>query len=235
MYKILQRVADNRTDDSLATRLRRRRFALFCHLISSLDRPFSILDVGGTLLFWEKMRFAEERGVRIVLLNVGEAEFGHPKEAEFGHPNFTCVVGDARDMGEFGDQEFEVVFSNSVIEHVGGYDEQRRMAEEVRRVGKRYFLQTPNRFFPIEPHFLFPLFQFLPRSFRVFLVRCLDLGWFKSAHDEQEAAKIVDAIRLLTEREVRALFPEGTVYKEKILGLTKSFVVYSGWGVEMDV
>jgi hypothetical protein len=218
--KILKRVADNRIDDSLATRLRWRRFTLFRHLISSLDRPFSILDVGGTPLFWEKMCFAEERGVRIVLLNIGELEFAHP--------NFTCVVGDGRDMGEFGDQEFDVVFSNSVIEHVGGYDEQRRMAEEVKRVGKRYFLQTPNRFFPIEPHFLFPLFQFLPRFFR-------DLGWFKGTPDEQEAAKIVDSIRLLTEREVRALFPEGTVYKEKVLGLTKSFVVYSGWGVEMDV
>ena len=225
--KILKRVADNRTDDSLATRLRRRRFALFRHLISSLDRPFSILDVGGRPLFWEKMRFAEERGVKIVLLNI--------EEPEFAHPNFTCVVGDARDMREFGDKEFDVVFSNSVLEHVGGYDEQRQMAEEVRRVGKRYFLQTPNRFFPMEPHFRFPLFQFLPRSFRVFLVRHFDLGWFKRTPDEQEAAKIVDSIRLLTEREVRALFPEGTVYKEKVLGLTKSFVVYSGWGVEMNV
>src|SRR5919202_5424479 len=152
--KILKRIADNRTDDSLATRLRRRRFTLFRHLISSLDRPFSILDVGGRPLFWEKMRFAEERGVRIVLLNI--------EEPEFARPTFTCVVGDARDMGEFGDKEFDVVFTKSVLEHVGGYDEQHRMAEEVRRVGKRYFLQTPNRFFPIEPHFLFPFSSSFP-------------------------------------------------------------------------
>jgi 2-polyprenyl-3-methyl-5-hydroxy-6-metoxy-1,4-benzoquinol methylase len=73
-------------------------------------------------------------------------------------------------MPQFQNDEFDIVFSNSVIEHVGSYEEQNLMASEVRRVGKRYFIQTPNLFFPIEPHFLFPFFQFLPLDYRVTLI-----------------------------------------------------------------
>ena len=71
-------------------------------------------------------------------------------------------VGDAVDMPGISDGAFDVVFSNSVIEHVETYENQRRMAAEIRRVGRRYFVQTPNRHFPLEPHFLVPGFQLLP-------------------------------------------------------------------------
>ena len=131
-------------------------------------------------------------------------------------------------MKQFRDDEFDVAFSNSVIEHVGEFDQQRQMAAEVMRVGKKYFLQTPNRFFPVEPHFLFPLFQFLPLAARVFLVRRFDLGFYAQGGvpNEQEAIEIVSSIRLLTQRELEQLFPGGTIYKEKVFGLTKSFIVY---------
>jgi len=74
-------------------------------------------------------------------------------------PNTTSIAGDARKI-EAEDSRVDVVFSNSVIEHVGANQDQMQMAQEVRRVGKRYFIQTPNKYFPLEPHFLFPLFQF---------------------------------------------------------------------------
>ena len=92
------------------------------------------------------MGFNNEQDVKIVLLNIGE-------EPELEYSALTFVSDDARDMSEFRDKEFDVIFSNSVIEHVGSYDAQRRMAQEVMRVGERYFVQTPNRFFPIEPTF----------------------------------------------------------------------------------
>jgi hypothetical protein len=186
-----------------------------------VPRPIKILDVGGTLLFWERMGFTQASGIQVVMLNVTK------NATEQDH--FISVVGDARDMSAFADNEFDVVFSNSVIEHVGTYADQRRMAEEVKRVGKRYFLQTPNRYFPIEPHFLFPLFQFLPLSVRVFLVRHFNVGWYKKIPDKNEATREVAAIRLLTQRELVALFPGAEIYKELFLGLTKSLIVYDGW------
>lgn len=219
MMNTLRKLADNRQSGSLATKWRMERFALFQSFISSLNKPINILDAGGTELFWKRMGFPQASDARIVLLNT--------EKVNVENRNFVSVVDDARDMSKFGDKEFDVVFSNSTIEHVGGYDEQCQMAEEMRRVGKRYFLQTPNRFFPIEPHFLFPFFQFLPLRVRVFLVRRFDLGFYGHGDiSEQEAMGVVGSIRLLTERELRNMFPGGTIYKEKLFGLTKSLIVY---------
>ena len=127
------------------------------------------------------------------------------------------------------DASFDVVFSNSVIEHVGTYQDQIQMAKEVRRVGKRYFVQTPNKYFPLEPHFLFPLFQFLPINIRVLLLQNFKLGWFSKTPDKVKAREIVESIRLLDKREFISLFPNAELYEEKIFGMTKSFVVYGGW------
>ncbi len=103
------------------------------------------------------------------------------------------------------------------------------MAEEVRRVVLSYFVQTPNRFFPMEPHFYFPLFQFFPVSARVSLVRHLNLGRRGKIRDRQEALARVTHIRLLTAGEMRSLFPGGTLFRERFMGVTKSLVVYAGF------
>jgi hypothetical protein len=162
-----------------------------------------------------------EENAHIVLLNLSELRINHN--------NFTSVAGDARDMRVFKDKEFDVAFSNSVIEHVGNLEQQEQMAEEVQRICKRYFIQTPNRYFPIEPHFLFPFFQFLPLSWKVFLIRHFDLGWTPKIADREKAEELFLPIRLLTKKELKRLFPGGKIFKEKFLGLTKSFVVYGGW------
>ena len=200
---------------SIAIGLRRKRFAFFKSLIASLPRPLHILDVGGIQAFWELMDFMRD-DIRITILNT------EPGEATF--PNVTNIVGDARNMREFKDQEFEVVFSNAVIEHVGNFEQQRKMAEEVRRVGKRYIVQTPNRYFPIEPHVLIPFFQFFPLNLKVFTAtHSPNWGW-KAAHIEE-----LGTIRLMSEKELRSVFRGARVYKEKFLGLTKSFILYKGW------
>ncbi|MBC8844888.1 class I SAM-dependent methyltransferase, partial [Escherichia coli] len=73
----------------------------------------------------------------------------------------------ATDLSEIDDQQFDIVFSNSVIEHLYTWENQEKMAKEVLRVGKYHFIQTPNYWFPIEPHWVFPFFQFLPKSIRI--------------------------------------------------------------------
>ena len=220
MPSLLKRLADNRSADSMATELRRKRFALFQSLLERVHGEISILDVGGTAEFWRMMEFADDR-VRVTLLNQSPAVVDRPP--------FRSVAGDARDMGAFTDRQFDIVFSNSVIEHVGTFADQHRMASEVRRVGRRYFVQTPNKYFPIEPHFLVPGFQFLPLSIRASLLARRDLGWYARARNYEHALQEVSAVRLLSEREFRELFPEGRLYKERFFGWTKSFVAYHGW------
>lgn len=219
--KRLFRPADNRYPDSLANRFRRRRFRLFRALLRPLPDPVRILDVGGTEGFWEQMGAAEDPSLEIVLLNIAE------EAPDAG--NVEAIDGDARDLSRFDDDGFDVVFSNSVIEHLGTRADQERMAREVRRVGRRYFVQTPNRYFPVEPHFLFPGFQFLPVATRIALVRRFALGYHDALPDPEDARRAVEEIRLLGSRELRRLFPDAELYRERVLGLTKSLIAYGGW------
>jgi len=132
-------------------------------------------------------------------------------------------------MPGIADKAYDIVFSNSVIEHVGGLRDQRRMAGECLRVGKAHFIQTPNRHFPVEPHFLLPFFQCLPQSIRAICHASSDLGWWKKAAGYYPALEEVESIRLLTKAEMRYLFPASALFEEKALGLTKSFIA---WGIK---
>lgn len=218
---LLRRAADGRDENSLATRLRRNRFALFRDLLSTVPRPLTILDVGGEQVYWERMGLADSPDIRFVILNVSEERVTLP--------NFTAVAGDACDMREYVDGRFDVVFSNSVIEHVGDAARQERMAREIRRVGKAFFVQTPYRYFPIEPHFVFPFFQFLSPELKAFLIRHLNITYTRKRWTPAEAATIANEISLLTERQLRGMFPGADLHREKVLGLTKSLTVYGGF------
>ena len=218
---LIKSLADNSSGTSLATRMRRARFALFLSLLRKIDGPVSILDIGGTQEFWNLMTEGENIDARITLLNIDHQQVTSAM--------FTSAVGDARRMPEFADKSFDVVFSNSVIEHVGSYEDQKMMAAEVMRVGRRYFVQTPNKRFPLEPHFLFPYFQYLPMSVRAQLVHRFDIGWYKRMPSLEKAREEVQSIQLLTRKKFEALFPGAVIYLEKMAGLTKSFVAYAGW------
>jgi hypothetical protein len=214
--------ADNTNPRSVASRLRRKRYRIFQRLIEDLPRPVTVLDVGGTPTYWSMVPAEAKEGLQITLLNVEQM----PPPGD----GLRSVAGDARDLSQFGDRSFDVVFSNSVIEHVGNHGDQRSMAREVRRVGRRYHVQTPNRYFPIEPHFQFPMFQFLPTSVRAQLASRYALGWYSRLDNIEEAYDLVSSIRLLSRRELRGLFPEASIVTERFAGLAKSFVAVSRGG-----
>lgn len=216
------RLADNTHERSVATRLRRKRFAILLGMLEEFPGPVRILDVGGRLAYWKMMMADVDLGkpIHVTLLN----RDAKPVE----DPGFASVVGDARSMPEFADGAFDIVFSNSTIEHVGSLDDQRRMADEVRRIGRAYYVQTPNRHFPIEPHFLFPLFQFLPLRVRAWLVQHFALGWYERIRDQEAAWREVSSIQLLDRRSFQGLFPDAVVHDERYAGLVKSFVAVRG-------
>lgn len=147
------RVADNTTPTSWASRFRQRRMALLRQLAG--DQPLTILDVGGSQEFWACHQAPSTW--RIITLNLSGT---------------STVHGDATAL-PFQDHSVDVVFSNSVIEHVL---DAAAMAREVRRVGRRVFIQTPNRYFPLEAHALLPLFQFWPRWLQIWALRHRALG-----------------------------------------------------------
>ncbi len=234
-----KRWLDSYSTDSLAWRLRTRRFEVFKQWLNQFPRPLKILDVGGTISFWESMGIDQLDGIHIVLLNL-EA---HPMDS----PHFTSMAGDATHMPQFSDKEFDIVFSNSVIEHVGDDTQQEKMAREIQRVGKAYFIQTPNLFFPIEAHFYFPFFQFLPIKARALLLYYFDItgggiqrtiaAWkarltFQSfqrlpVDSWERCVERVASVRLMGRQKFQKLFPGCQLYQEKCFGLTKSFIAFT--------
>ena len=212
---------DNADTASLAVKLRRRRFEFFLELLEGVPAPVKVLDVGGTARFWSTMPSSGRDRLQITLVNL--------ERQPVDGTNMRSVAGDATNLAQCPDGAFDVVFSNSVIEHLYTFDAQRRMADELRRVGERYFVQTPNLYFPMEPHFLFPGFQFFPVDLRVWLVSHFDVGWYKRFPDRAAARAEVESIRLLSRADLRRLFPEARIYEERFAGLVKSFVAYHGW------
>jgi Methyltransferase domain len=216
--RILHALRDPASRFSIAHRMRSRRFAFFLEWIAPLPRPMRILDVGGTEGFWERMGFLDGEAAELTIVNL---EAPAPRS-----PHVRTLSGDACAMPMFADGSFDVVFSNSVLEHVGDYSRQRAMAAEIRRIGRRYFVQTPSRHFPIEPHFMFPWFQFLPLRLQAFLLMNLKLSFGGRIATREAAEATARSITLLGERDFVALFPGARIYRERFAGLTKSFVAY---------
>jgi SAM-dependent methyltransferase len=96
----------------------------------------------------------------------------------------------------FEDDSFDIAFSNAVLEHVGGREEQRRFVHELCRVAPKVFVSTPNRRFPLEVHTLVPFLHWLPRSAR-------DRAFAALRRDAWEG------VELLNRRELLELFPPG--------------------------
>lgn len=181
---------------------RYRRFVELCRVRP--DEP--ILDVGsgaGSAL----ARFNEENPIVAIDLLPQASEW-------LSRPNVTVRQGDGTAL-PFADREFPLAFSNSVIEHVPKHL-QPSFAGEIRRVADRYFVQTPNRYFPIEPHYQLPLFHFLPERARRALNRRFTLGWREKGRWED--------ITLLSARDLRRLFPDAEIHRERVFGLTKSLM-----------
>jgi SAM-dependent methyltransferase len=130
-------------------------------------------------------------------------------------PNVTVTVADGTKL-PFEDRSFPVAFSSSVIEHVPKR-QQAAFASEIARVAERYFVQTPNRWFPIEPHYQVPFIHFLPRRLQRAINRRFTLGWQQKGAWEE--------ITLLSARDLRRLFPDGEVHRERLFGFTKSLMV----------
>ena len=220
MLTFLQKIADNNNKKSLANKLRKNRFSNFRKRLNTLNKPISILDIGGTVNYWEQMNFTGSDTLKIFLLN------RYLQKTD--HPNIIALKGDALDLSQFNDKSFDIAFSNSVIEHVGTFKNQKKMVSEMRRVAKNIYIQTPNYYFPIEPHFLFPFFQFLPIRIKVFLIQHVKLGWYSKIRDKEKATQLAKSVDLMTFSDLKGLFPNGKIDRERFLGLTKSFVVTEG-------
>ena len=175
-----------------------------------------ILDVGGVPEYWRTL----PKQPRVTLLNMPRAGAELPAGERW-------VAGDGRCL-PFADRSFDIVFSNSVIEHVGDAAGQEKFAREVARVGRGYWVQTPNRWFPVEQHLLTPFIHWLPELCQRAIVPHGTV-WGALAHVSPDRRRFflehyLAAVRLLDFRELQGLFPDARLIRERFLGLTKSLI-----------
>ena len=178
----------------------------------------TVLDVGGSPLIWQ---FATTHP-RLTFLNL-------PPAMDKNISGVNLVGGDGRLM-PFGDQTFDIVFSNSTIEHVGTQADQKNFADEVTRVGRRFWVQTPNRYFPMELHLMLPIVHYLPRRWQRLIVTRFT-GWeFLVAHTEVERMSYIEhcltELRLLSAAELHGLFPDAVIARERMFGWPKSLIAF---------
>lgn len=198
---------------AFSPRFRRRRLRWFRERLA-VQPEETLLDVGGYPWCWDETVPAG----RITLLNLA-----FPAGLAEAEPRFTFATGDACAL-PFGDGAFAVVFSNSVIEHVGTWERQQAFAAEARRVGRKLWVQTPARAFFIEPHLLAPFVHWLPGRWQRRLIRNFTgWGWLTRPTAAQVDAFLAE-VRLLTRAEMQVLFPDCEILEEKFLGLTKSYI-----------
>ena len=178
----------------ISLRSRRRKFRLFMDAFAP-DADTTIVDVGVV-----DSGFGEGGGAAAThnflealypwpgrITAVGLGELPHFQQA---FPEVTCVRADGRDL-PFADDEFDIAFSNAVVEHVGAQHAQRAFIAELCRVARRVFVTTPNRWFPIDVHTLLPGVHWLPDGARGAILRRLGK----------------EAIAPLGPRQFRDLFP----------------------------
>ncbi len=175
-----------------------------------------ILDVGGSPDIWEVASVTPQ----LTILNL-------PSAFEPRRSGTLLVGGDGR-MLPFADKSFDIVFSNSVIEHVGTLTDQRRFADEIARVGRQYWVQTPNRRFPIELHVMLPLIHFFPKSVQRSVVSRFTL-WQYATHPTPDMRRdyiyhFLNELNLLDTYTLQDLFPGARIISERMLGMPKSLI-----------
>lgn len=207
--------------NSLASRLRRARAKHVIALIEAVvaeKGEVKILDLGGEPDYWRlyDRAFLEASKVKITLVN--------PQAFSVDDPLFESVEGDACDLKHYPDLAFDLVHSNSVVEHVGDWKRMEAFASEARRLARRYYIQTPYFWFPIEPHFSAPFFHWRSEQSRARALMKRAHGFAPKADNVGQAMRDVQDARLLDKAQFRFLFPDARHMDERFGGLTKSLL-----------
>jgi hypothetical protein len=206
---IRERIVDR--NDSWGGRRRARRWEWLVREFPDLDQ-MSVIDLGGDAGTWTQSPL-HPKHVHVVNIDTPPTEV----------PAWITVdTGDACALPtEIASRRYDLVFSNSVIEHVGGHERRLRFAESVHTLAPAHWVQTPYRYFPVEPHWIAPGMQFLPVRARAAFARRWPLAHVRSA-DLRDALTGVLWTELLDRSQMRYYFPQSRLISERLAGLTKS-------------
>jgi methyltransferase family protein len=198
------------------TRNRTNRFRRFLE-VAQPTASATVLDVGVTNSTWRSGNFFESNYPWPTNITAVAIEDMPAFRGAF--PEVRLVIADGRSL-PFADDEFDIGFSNAVVEHVGSREQQRQFIAELVRTCRFVYVSTPNAWFPIDPHTLLPFVHWLPRPLRHPILRASGNGrWASQA-----------ALNPLSTRAFVGLFaPHGRlrVIRQRFLFLTTVTTVVS--------
>jgi hypothetical protein len=210
--------------ESEGNRFRAHRIDLLKQLVTATLQgkdTCSILDVGGTRRFWDVWhRHIDWSRTEITCVNLRS----DPASGNGAGAPVHMLSGDACDLSWIEPRSYDIVFSNSVIEHVGPWRNMKAMAGEVRRIAPRYLVQTPNFWFPVEPHARTPFLHWLPDplAYRIVMVR--NCGYWPRQQSVSDAVAMVQSAKLIDIAQMKALFEDAEIIRERYLGMTKALI-----------
>lgn len=215
-HRAYDRFVDTASPRSLSSTFRTHRWRLLLDRFPDLA-SMTVLDLGGTVAGWS---VAPVEPGRLTIVNCEPAAGPVPDTVE-------VVLGDACALDRsITGRAWDLVFANSVIEHVGGHDRRVAFAESIRALAPSHWVQTPNRWFPVEPHFLVPGLQFLPTRLRALVIAGWPLNKWRPA-DRRAAMEAALELELIGRAELAHYFPTSTILAERLGPFTKSLVAVS--------
>lgn len=218
---LARKVCNYQSPESIGSRFRNKRSAMIKQMIEEIYGKHGrvlIVDVGGSEQYWRFLSqpYMDANKIWITIVNLNKGDV-------FDKKHFNYCQGNGIKMPMFPDNFFHLAHSNSVIEHLQPY-EQIMFAHEINRIADSYYVQTPNFWFPVEPHFMCPIFHWLHVNLRTTILTLTSLGQYERQDKFLDALEIVYKINLLDKRRMGWIFPGAKIVHEKMIGLTKSLI-----------
>jgi hypothetical protein len=194
---------------------RPRRKKAFTNLFPEVALGAPVVDVGGTAGWW---REDFPKGLKVAIVNIDDDHRDDGMRC-----GFSFFKADGRKL-LFADKQFHLTFSNSVIEHGGDLEDQKRFGQEAMRCSRKFYLQTPNKWLAVELHYMTVFVQWLPFKFARRLLRYCSIWGLVAKPSQQQIDEMLLTTRLLSKAQLREIFPAARIMEEKFLGQAKSFI-----------
>ena len=228
----MNRFQDLTNKNSLRSKIRKRRLKYLIKLINDIVSTekittIKICDLGGTYRYWIIFPFEKFNNVKfeITLVNLEKIITRESENYQqlSAHENVEFIeeIGDGCNLVHVKDNAYHLSHSNSVIEHVGDWSRIKAFGVESKRIGKYHFIQTPNFWFPIEPHYFLPFVQFFPRPMSTRIIMLFKKRSFDIATSN------FDENRMLSKREFNFIYYDSHMITEWFFFLRKSFIAKS--------
>jgi len=196
----------------------------------ALNRQEVILDLGGGDGSYMDRFGPELNNYSVIIADISEEAISKAQKKGYK----SIIIDAANNILPFKDNEIDCIFCNSVIEHItipkdqlwseisysnefykNSHSIQQQFASEIIRCSKKYYVQTPHKYFPIESHTWFPFVGYLKRRSQLKLLKLINRFWVKKSQPDWN---------LLTEKVMQQLFPDAEIIVVKKLGFKKEII-----------